>query len=76
MVTASGLRAVTVSGAALGGMFLGFYVQDRVKASRMARIEAKVEEEVARRKAALFSGLPRPDLVDGQQAGVSEATLR
>lgn len=70
MVTASGLRAVTVSGAALGGMILGFYVQDRVKESRMARIEMKVEAEVSRRKAELFSGVKQPPVVTTSEGGV------
>lgn len=71
MVTASGLRAVTVSAAALGGMIIGFYVQDRVKESRMARIEAKVEAEVARRKAELFSGVAQPAVVATKEGGVA-----
>ncbi len=63
MVTASGMRAVGVSAAALGGMLIGFYVQDRIKMSRIARMDARVEAEVQRRKALLFAGAPDDELV-------------
>ena len=42
MVTASGVRAVGVTVAALFGLALGFYVQDALKQQTLARIEARV----------------------------------
>lgn len=54
MVTASGIRAAGVSVAAVVGMLLGFYVQDAVKVSRLERIERRVQEEVARRRAEML----------------------
>lgn len=56
MVTASGVRAVGVSAWAIAGMLIGFYIQDHVKMTRIARMDLRVDEEVRRRKAVLFAG--------------------
>ncbi len=74
MVTQSGVRALVVSGAALGGMFLGFYVQDAFKQWRIARIEERVATEVARRRE-LMGTKPPPLQPRGEMNGRGPSSI-
>ena len=65
MVTASSVRAVGVSVAAVCGMLLGFYVQDMLKQATLARVEARVA-------AALRDAPPGP-LASGAQPPLAAA---
>ena len=65
MVTASSVRAVGVSVAAVCGMLLGFYVQDVLKQATLARVEARVA-------AALRDAPPGP-LASGAQPPLAAA---
>lgn len=83
MVTSNGLRAASVTALAVGGMLLGFYVQDLVKHHRLERIERRVEEEVAKRRALMaakestgaFAGSPTEPKLSPNAVGKGAAKL-
>lgn len=53
MASATSSRAAfVVSAAAVGGLALGLWVQDYLKAARLERMEARIEREVAAARAA------------------------
>jgi hypothetical protein len=60
MVTASSVRAVGVSVAAVCGMLLGFYVQDVLKQATLARVEARVAAALRDAPGPLASGAQPP----------------
>ena len=60
MVTAGASKSIVVTGAAIVGLFFGFWVQEEVKIRAEARVEKRIQTEFTRRLEAKASGLADP----------------
>ena len=60
MVTVGASRAAVVTGAAVLGLVIGLWVQDKVKDRAIARVEKRIADEVARRLSERSTGPGTP----------------